>query len=253
MPRQAPIPAGMRSARPALPDDVDASIPRVGENGGVDVTDRPVIGIFGAGKVGTALARLLVAAGYDVLITGSTRQTALDLLVSVVAPGARVVPPADLVARADVVIVAVPFGKAGTVPWEDFGGHIVVDAMNYWPPVDGHIAAVDDDERSTSEINAARNPLARVVKSLNHLGYHEMEDDSMDAGSPLRRALAVVGDDAGARAVIARLIDDIGFDAVDGGPLANGRALEPGHPAFGRELSAAELSGMLAPAAHLAA
>ena len=200
-PRRRP---GMRPSRPALPDDVDASIARVGENGGVDVTDRPVIGIFGAGKVGTALARLLVASGYDVLITGSPRQTALDLLVSVVAPGARVVSPADLVAQADVIIVAVPFGKAGTVPWEDFGGRIVVDAMNYWPPVDGHIAAIDDDERSTSEINAARNPLARVVKSLNHLGYHEMEDDSMDAGSPLRRALAVVGDDADARAVIAR-------------------------------------------------
>ncbi|KRE21263.1 NADPH-dependent F420 reductase [Agromyces sp. Soil535] len=219
----------------------------------MDVTDRPVIGIFGAGKVGTALARLLVASGYDVFITGSPRQTALELLVSVVAPGARVVTPADLVAQSDVVIVAVPFGKAGTVPWEDFGGRIVVDAMNYWPPVDGHIAAIDDDERSTSEINAARNPLANVVKSLNHLGYHEMEDDSMDAGSPLRRALAVVGDDPDARAVIARLIDDIGFDAVDGGPLANGRALEPGHPAFGRELSASELTTLLSPAAHLAA
>lgn len=217
------------------------------------MTDRPVIGIFGAGKVGTALARLLVASGYDVFITGSPRQTALELLVSVVAPGARVVTPADLVAQSDVVIVAVPFGKAGTVPWEDFGGRIVVDAMNYWPPVDGHIAAIDDDERSTSEINAARNPLANVVKSLNHLGYHEMEDDSMDAGSPLRRALAVVGDDPDARAVIARLIDDIGFDAVDGGPLANGRALEPGHPAFGRELSASELTTLLSPAAHLAA
>lgn len=217
------------------------------------MTDRPVIGIFGAGKVGTALARLLVASGYDVLITGSPRQTALDLLVSVVAPGARVVTPAELVDVSDVIIVAVPFGKAGTVPWADFGGKVVVDAMNYWPPVDGHIAAIDDDERSTTEINAARNPLARVVKSFNHIGYHEMEDDSMDPGSPLRRAIAVVGDDDGARAVIAGIIDDIGFDAVDGGALANGRALEPGHPAFGRELSASELSRLLSPAEHLAA
>lgn len=244
---------GMTSRPAAFSVDADASIGGIGENGGMQVTDRPVIGIFGAGKVGTALARLLVGAGYDVLIAGSPRQTALDLLVAVVAPGARVATPAELVAGSDVIIVAVPFGKAGSVPWDDFGGRIVVDAMNYWPPVDGHIAAVDADERSTSEINAARNPDARVVKSLNHLGYHEMEDDSMDAGSPLRRALAVVGDDPDARAVIARLIDDIGFDAVDGGPLANGRALEPGHPAFGRELSATELAGLVAPAAHLAA
>lgn len=224
-----------------------------GQNGGMRVADRPVIGIFGAGKVGTALARLLVGSGHEVLISGSPRQTALDLLVSVIAPGARVATPAELVEASDVIIVAVPFGKAGTVPWNDFGGRIVVDAMNYWPPVDGHLADVDADERSTSELNAARNSLARVVKSLNHVGYHEMEDDSMDAGSPLRRAMAVVGDDEDARAVIARLIDDIGFDAVDGGGLANGRVLEPGHPAFGRELSAGELAGLLTPAAHLAA
>ena len=103
---------GMRPSHGALADDVDAPIGRVDQNGGVDVTERPVIGIFGAGKVGTALARLLVASGYDVLISGSPRQTALDLLVSVVAPGTRVVSAADLVAQADVIIVAVPFGKA---------------------------------------------------------------------------------------------------------------------------------------------
>lgn len=207
--------------------------------------ERPVIGIFGAGKVGTALARLLMSAGYQVALTGSPRQTALDLLVSVVAPGAHVAEPRELVERADVIIVAVPFGKAGTVPWESFDGKVVVDATNYWPPIDGTIPAIDDDPRTTAEIHAALNPRARVVKSLNHLGYHEMEDDSMPAGSPLRRALAVVGDDAAARTVVARLIDDLGFDAVDGGPLANGRALEPGHAAFGRELSANELAALM--------
>jgi predicted dinucleotide-binding enzyme len=242
----------MRAPPATLQDDVDACIAWT-RMGGVDVIDRPVVGIFGAGRVGTALARLLVASGYEVLISGSPRQTALDLVVAVVAPGARVATPDELVAQAEVIIIAVPFGKAGTVPWADFDDRIVVDAMNYWPPVDGHIEAIDADERSTSEINAARNPRARVVKSLNHLGYHEMEDDSMDPGSPLRRALAVVGDDEAARGVIARIIDDIGFDAVDGGPLVNGRALEPGHPAFGRELSASELAALLAPVAHLAA
>lgn len=208
--------------------------------------ERPVIGIFGAGKVGTALARLLTTAGYEVALTGSPRQTALDLLVSVVAPGAHVAQPHELVDRSDVIIVAVPFGKAGSVPWEAFDGKVVVDATNYWPPIDGAIPEIDADPRSTSEIHAALNPGARVVKSLNHLGYHEMEDDSMPAGSPLRRALAVVGDDARARAVVARLIDDLGFDAVDGGALANGRALEPGHAAFGRELSASELAALMA-------
>jgi predicted dinucleotide-binding enzyme len=217
------------------------------------VTDRPVIGIFGAGKVGTALARLLVASGYEVHIAGSPRQTALELLVGVVAPGAGVASPEALVAAADVIIVAVPFGKGPTVPWSRFDGKIVVDAMNYWPPIDGEIAEVEADPRSTSELSQARNPAARLVKSLNHLGYHEMEDDSMPPGAPLRRALAVVGDDADARAVIARIIDDLGFDPVDGGALEHGRALEPGHPAFGRELSAAELGVLLTPSSSRAA
>ena len=212
-----------------------------------------MIGIFGAGKVGTALARLLMDAGHEVLISGSPRQTALDLLVSVIAPGARVVSADELVERADVIIAAVPFGKSRSLPWHAFGGRIVVDAMNYWPPVDGNIDEIDADLRTTSEIHAALNPEARVVKSFNHLGYHEMEDDSLPAGSPMRRALAVVGDDAEAREVVAGLIDAIGFDPVDGGPLANGRALEPGHGAFGRELSAQELRSLMDGADHLAA
>jgi predicted dinucleotide-binding enzyme len=217
------------------------------------VSARPSIGIFGAGKVGTALARLLVAAGYEVRIAGSPRQTALELLVAVVAPGAIVASPEALVEASDIVIVAVPFGKAASVPWSLFGDRIVVDAMNYWPPIDGNLAEVDADPRTTSEQNASRNPRARLVKSLNHLGYHEMEDDPLPAGDPLRRALAVVGDDPDARAALATIIDELGFDAVDGGPLENGLVLEPGHPAFGRELSAAELEAMFAPVAHAAA
>lgn len=217
------------------------------------MTERPVIGIFGAGKVGTALARLLVTAGHEVHIAGSPRQTALELLVDVVAPGARVASPEALVEAADVIVVAVPFGKAPTVPWHLFDGKIVVDAMNYWPPIDGVIAEVEADPRTTSEVNQARNTAMRLVKSLNHLGYHEMEDDSMPAGSPLRRALAVVGDDAEARGVVARVIDDLGFDPVDGGALAHGAALEPGNPAFGRELSAAELGVLLTPSSSRAA
>lgn len=212
------------------------------------MTQHPVIGIYGAGKVGTALARLFIAAGYEVLIAGSPRQTALELLVGVVAPGARVVDAERLAEDAEVVIVAVPFGKADTVPWSRFDGKIVVDAMNYWPPVDGNIEAIDRDPRSTSEIHAAINPAARLVKSFNHLGYHDMEDDAMPPGSPLRRAIAVAGDDTDAREAVARLVDAMGFDAVDAGPLAAGRALEPGGSVFGRELSRDELAGLLSAA-----
>ncbi len=240
-----PAPAGAFTMETAPDGRHLVGAPRVRAGMEERVAERPTIGIFGAGKVGTALARLLVDAGYEVALTGSPRQTALELLVSVVAPGARVADADRLAADSDVIVVAVPFGKAPTVPWSAFDGKVVVDATNYWPPVDGHIPDVDADERTTSEIHAALNPSARVVKSLNHLGYHDMEDAPMPSGSPLRRAIAVVGDDADARAAVACIVDDLGFDPVDGGVLANGRALEPGHPAFGRELSARELARLL--------
>lgn len=210
------------------------------------VAERGTVGIYGAGKVGTALARLLVGAGYRVRIAGSPRQTALELLVGVVAPGAEVAAP-EAVAESDLVIVAVPFGKSATVPWEAFDGKVVVDTMNYWPPIDGTLQRIEDDGRPTSVIHADYNPRARLVKSLNHLGYHDMEDDPQPAGDPLRRGLAVAGDDPEARAAVAELVDAIGFDPVDIGPLAAGAVLEPGGPVFGRELSADELARLATP------
>ncbi|WP_353807144.1 NADPH-dependent F420 reductase [Agromyces sp. SYSU T00194] len=207
---------------------------------------RRVVGIFGVGKVGSALARLALAAGYEVLVRGSSRQLALDLLVDTIAPGARVVDAAELARRADLVIVAVPFGKVDTVEWELLDDVVVVDTTNYWPPIDGHLADVEADGRSTAEQHADLNPAARVVKSLNHLGYHDMEEDERPAGDPLRRAIAVAGDDADARRVVADFVDAIGFDPVDAGPLASGRLLEPGHLVFGRELDRGELERALA-------
>ncbi len=207
---------------------------------------RRVVGIIGVGKVGSALARLAIAAGYEVLVAGSPRQLALELLVDTVAPGARVKDASELARRADLVIVAVPFGKVDSVDWPLLDGKVVVDATNYWPPIDGVLADVEADGRSTAEQHADLNPAAHVVKSLNHLGYHDMEEDERPAGDPLRRAIAIAGDDADAKAVVADFVDAIGFDPVDAGPLASGRLLEPGHLVFGRELDRDELRHALA-------
>ena len=212
-----------------------------------------MIGIFGAGKVGTALARLLVASGYEVLMTGSPRQTALDLLVGVVAPGARVVQPDELVARADIIIVAVPFGKAPTVPWHRFDDRIVVDAMNYWPPVDGNIAEVDADPRTTSERTPPATP---SPASSSRSTTSATTRWRTTAWPPGRRCAAPSPSSARTPMRVPRwppsstTSDSTRSTAAS---LANGQALQPGHPAFGRELSAAELTALLTPAAHLAA
>ena len=209
------------------------------------------MGIIGAGKVGTTLARLAIAAGRRVLLAGSPRQPLQALIVETLVPGARLASEAEVVAASDIVIIAVPFGKADELTFEAMSGTIVIDAMNYWYAVDGHLADVEAFDGSTAEFTLARNPRMRLVKSLNHLGYHDMETDARPAGDPLRRAIVVAADDADARAEVARLVDDIGFDPVEVS-LADGVHLEEGGPIFGVELSADELRAALAQARGVA-
>ncbi|MFW5694885.1 MAG: NADPH-dependent F420 reductase [Alkalispirochaeta sp.] len=197
----------------------------------------PTVGIFGGGRVGTALARLAVGAGYQPLLTGTGDTGELQWMLDLLAPGAQAVDPDTLVGRSDVVVLSVPFGKAAALPYDLFDGAIVVEAMNYWAPVDGTLDGIGTDGRGTSEIIADNNPRARWVKSLNHLGYHDMEDDPLPPGSPNRRAVGIATDDTEAGRVVATFVDRIGFEPVVVGPLSAGRALEPGGEVFGRRLT----------------
>ena len=119
-------------------------------------------------------------------------------------------------------------------------GKLVVDAMNYWPPVNGVQEMFEDHRYSSSEIVQRRLARSTVVKTLNHIGYHEMEDDRRPAGSPDRRALGVAGDDLAAVDAVAEVIERIGYDAVRLDTLSAGRLLEPGGPVFGVSLHRAE-------------
>jgi len=170
-------------------------------------------------------------AGYDVVIAASGDPADIDLIVEVMAPGSRAVTAAETAQAGDLVVLAVPLRRYATLDPDMLAGRVVVDAMNYWAETDGHIPALEA-ARSSSEMVADHLPGTRLVKTLNHIGYHELETDHAPAGTPGRRALAVAGDEDAARVSVIELIERLGFDAVDAGPLAAGVALEPGTEIF---------------------
>lgn len=201
-----------------------------------------VIAVLGVGRVGSAVARTALAAGYEVNVAGSGPADDIALLAEIVIPGSRPMTTADAVADADIVIVAVPLHKHRSVEPALLAGKIIVDAMNYWAPVDGEIPDLERAGVTSSEIVADRLAEARVVKALNHIGYHDLEEDATPTGSQKRRALAVASDDEDAARVVMAMIDRFGFDPIYSGPLRTGGALQPGTPIFNGSFTAAELT-----------
>ena len=190
------------------------------------------IGLIGAGKIGGTLARLFVAQGHEVAVSNSRGPETLAELVSTLGPQARAVSSAEAAEFGDVVVVSVPLGHYQQVPTTGMAGKPVIDTNNYYPQRDGHISPLDDDSTTSSELLQKHLPDARVVKAFNQIRWTKLGADGVPAGTPGRTGIPVAGDDADAKRVVMDLIDQIGFDAVDTGPLSSSRLFQPNSPLY---------------------
>ena len=208
------------------------------------------IGILGAGHIGRALARLLAEAGHEVGISNSRgpdsvvegTQT-LRELAHEIGHGVKAFSNEDAARFGELVIETIPFGRYMDMPAVQMEGKTVIDTANYYPERDGQI---DLGGLSESAFIARHLPKARVVKAFNTIASAHLEAQG-DTNKPLdeRRAIFIAGDDTEAKAVVTRLIEEIGFAAVDTGSLDDSRVQQPGTPIYGPDLTATQARAAL--------
>jgi hypothetical protein len=206
------------------------------------------IGLIGAGNIGSTLARLAVEHGHDVMISNSRGPETLAGLVSHLGERATAGTAARAADFGDVVVVTIPLKNYRRVPAAELANKIVIDTNNYYPKRDGQIPELDSDAVTTSELLAAHLPESRVVKAFNNIYYADLATQGQPAGTPGRRALPIAGDDAEAKKVVAGLIEEFGFDAIDAGGLAEGRRFQRDTPAYVTRFDAGALRAALAEA-----
>jgi len=195
-----------------------------------------VIGIVGAGRMGSALASLAAGASIRVLVTKSAttappREGSEN--TSLLVEGASL---DDVIGRSEAVVLALPYDRVETLPALAFRGALVIDAMNAWPP-----PRKDNSTESRSGLRERGTSVsverflrgAHVVKALNHLSYRDLATLSTPRGSPNRVAVPIAGDRTSDLLGVAALIDSLGYDCVVAGALEDGLRMEPGSEAFG--------------------
>ncbi|MEV6174454.1 NADPH-dependent F420 reductase [Streptomyces sp. NPDC051954] len=190
------------------------------------------LGLIGSGMIGSALARLAVTAGLDVVLSNSRGPETLADLVGELGDRARAATPEEAARVSDLVVATVPLKAYGQLPAAALAGRTVIDTMNYYPDRDGSIAALDAGEATSSELVQRQLPDSHVVKAFNNIDFRRLFTSARPSGAPDRSALPVAGDDPAAKAETARLLDTLGYDTVDIGTLAESWRSQPGTPVY---------------------
>ena len=205
-------------------------------------------GIIGAGNIGTAVATAVIGLGHDVVIANSRGPETLGALVEQLGPRARAATAQEAAEAAEVAVVTVPFKAIDAIPVEPLAGKIVLDTNNYYWERDGHVAALDLGEATSSGLLQKHLPASKVVKAFNHITAADITTTGAPAGTPDRRALATSSDSPEAVAFVTALYDAIGFDTVDTSPLSESWRVERDRPAYVVRQNRDELEANLAKA-----
>ncbi|WP_268773564.1 NADPH-dependent F420 reductase [Microbacterium sp. Leaf436] len=204
------------------------------------------VGIIGAGHIGSALAKGFAKNGYDVVIANSRGPETLTDLVAAVGDRARAATAQEAAEAGDIVVVTVPLKAYTDVPVAPLAGKTVLDTNNYYFERDGHIAALDEKQTTTSQMLQEHLPQSTVVKAFNHIPAADILTDGSPAGTEGRRALATSGDSDEAVALVTRIYDEFGFDTVNVGPLSESWRVERDQPAYVVRQTAEKLTQNLA-------
>ena len=195
-------------------------------------------GIIGSGNIGSTVARLAIDAGHDVVLSNSRGPETLTDLVDSLGHSARAATAEEAAEAGDVVLVTIPLKAYRDVPVEPLRGKTVLDTMNYYPERDGTVAELEDESTTTSELLQAHLPESHVVKVFNNIFFQHLAVLGRPAGAEDRSALAIAGDDAEAKKKVAGLLDELGYDTLDLGPLAEGWRTQRDTAAYGTQYAA---------------
>nr|WP_108250731.1 NAD(P)-binding domain-containing protein [Planctomonas deserti] len=190
------------------------------------------IGIIGAGHIGSQVARAAIGVGYDVVISNSREPETLAELVAELGPKARAATAAEAAEAGDFAVVTVPLKNVYDVPVEPLAGKIVIDTNNYYFERDGQIPALDNGVDTVSAMLQRHLPTSKVAKGFNHIMAKDITTDGTPAGTENRRALATASDFEEAAELVQRLYDELGFDTVNVGSLAESWRVERDQPAY---------------------
>ncbi|MFB8274504.1 NADPH-dependent F420 reductase [Nocardia colli] len=190
------------------------------------------LGLIGSGNIGSTVARLAIAAGLDVVLSNSRGPETLADLVAELGPRARAVTADEAAAAGDIVVVTVPLRNYRQVPVAPLAGKVVIDTNNYYPDRDGTFPEVEDGSTTTSELLQKHLPTSKVVKAFNNIYFAHLGQLARPIGSPDRTALPIAGDDADAKAAAVQLLDVLGYDAVDVGPLSESWRFQVNTPVY---------------------